>query len=88
MQSSQKVVQTSLIHVYSFVSSFHVFDILLFSRVFLWVFWKKIVNRDVMTNVMVVTTPMVSVIEYVNRAGRETIVNNVIYLHYTKSILT
>ena len=85
MQSTQKVVQTSLI--YSFVSSFHVFDIL-FCRVFLWVFWKKTVNRDVMTNVMVVTTSMVSVIEDVKRAGRETIVNNVIYLHYTKSILT
>ena len=47
---------------------------------------EKTVNRDVMTNVMVVTTSMVSVIEDVKRAGTETIVNNVIYLHYTKII--
>lgn len=49
---------------------------------------EKTVNRDVMTNVMVVTTSMVSVIEDVKRAGRETIVNNVIYLPYTKIIFT
>ena len=77
MQSTQKVVQTSLI--YSFVSSFHVFDILLFLQSVFMGILEKTVNRDVMTNVMVVTTSMVSVIEDVKRAGRETIVNNVIY---------
>ena len=38
----------------------------------------KTAHLHVMTNVMVVTTSVVSVIEDVNQAGRETTVNNVI----------
>ena len=43
----------------------------------------RTVNKHVTTNVMVVTTSMATVIGDVNRAGRETTVNNVMY-----SILT
>ena len=41
----------------------------------------KTVHLHVTINVMVVTTSMVFVIGDVNRAGRETTVNNVMYLH-------
>ena len=40
----------------------------------------KSVQKNVTTNVMVVTTSMVFVINNVNRAGRETTVKNVMYL--------
>ena len=43
----------------------------------------RTVYKNVMTNVMVVTTSMVPVIEDVNRAGRDTTVNNVIILPNT-----
>ena len=43
----------------------------------------RTVHKHVRTNVMVVTTLMVSVIEDVDRGGRETTVNNVMYLNYT-----
>ena len=43
----------------------------------------RTVHKHVSTNVMDVTTSMVPVIEGVNRAGRETTVNNVICLNYT-----
>ena len=41
----------------------------------------RTVHLHVTPDVMVVTTPMVFVIEDVNLAGRETTVNNVMYLH-------
>ena len=41
----------------------------------------RTVNKHVTTNVMVVTTSMVLVIEDVHRAGWDTTVNNVMYLH-------
>ena len=43
----------------------------------------RTVYKHVMTNVMVVTTSMVPVREDVNRAGRDTTVNNVIILPNT-----
>ena len=43
----------------------------------------RTVHKHVTTRVTVVTTLMVSVIEDVNRAGRETTVNNVMSLHNT-----
>ena len=42
----------------------------------------RTVHKHVTTNVMVVTTLTVSVIDDVNRAGRETTVKKVIYLNY------
>ena len=44
---------------------------------------ERTVYKHVMTNVMVVTTSMVPVIKDVNRAGKETTVNNVIILTNT-----
>ena len=41
----------------------------------------RTVHKHVTTNVTVVTTLMVFVIEVVDQAGRETTVNNVMYLH-------
>ena len=43
----------------------------------------RTVHLIVTTNVMVVTTLTVSVIEDVNQAGWDTNVNKVMYLHYT-----
>lgn len=42
----------------------------------------RTVHKNVTTNVMVVTTLMVPVIEDVSRAGRKTTVKKVIYLNY------
>ena len=41
----------------------------------------RTVHKHVTTNVMVVTTPMVFVIEGVYQAGRETTVNEVMHIH-------